>query len=87
MIIISTLTRQSISITNWCMTKEDNPANMDRMITPIPKALLAKVDEIRFSGRFLSRAHTVRTLLEEAIEARERIEIIPGGATLKGNGK
>jgi metal-responsive CopG/Arc/MetJ family transcriptional regulator len=40
-----------------------------RVITPIPRALLAKVDDYRFSERLPSRAEAIRRLLDLGLKA------------------
>jgi metal-responsive CopG/Arc/MetJ family transcriptional regulator len=43
-----------------------------RIIVPIPKPLLAKVDEYRWTHRLASRAAAIRRLLEDALNRNHR---------------
>ena len=47
------------------MAEEKDP----RVITPIPRALLARVDDYRFSERLPSRAEAIRQLIELGLKA------------------
>lgn len=46
----------------------DEP-NSERVITPMPKSLVAAVDDFRFSNRVPSRAEAIRRLIELGLEA------------------
>lgn len=43
--------------------------NSERVITPMPKSLVAAVDDYRFSNRVPSRAEAIRRLIEFGLEA------------------
>ena len=40
-----------------------------RIITPMPKALVAKIDDYRFQNRIPSRAEAIRRLVEAGLSA------------------
>lgn len=46
----------------------DEP-NSERIITPMPKSLVAAIDDYRFAQRSPSRAQTIRRLIELGLEA------------------
>ena len=46
--------------------------NSERVITPMPKALVAAIDDFRFSNRVASRAEAVRRLIELGLEAAKQ---------------
>ena len=46
----------------------DEP-NSERVITPMPKSLLAAIDDYRFANRSPSRAEAVRQLIELGLKA------------------
>jgi metal-responsive CopG/Arc/MetJ family transcriptional regulator len=43
-----------------------------RVITPIPNALLARIDDYRFKARLPSRAEAIRRLIELGLKAAEK---------------
>lgn len=47
-----------------------NPDTIERIITPMPKALVAAVDDYRFSNRLPSRAEAIRRLIEIGLEKK-----------------
>lgn len=49
------------------MGEEENP----RIITPIPVALLQRIDDFRFKARMPSRAEAIRTLIELGLKTAE----------------
>ena len=46
--------------------------NSERVITPMPKALVTAIDDFRFSNRVASRAEAVRRLIEIGLEAVQK---------------
>ena len=48
------------------MTTEKDP----RIITPMPQALVDRIDDYRFANRMASRAEAVRHLIERGLEAK-----------------
>ena len=59
------------------MADEKDP----RVITPIPKPLLARIDDYRFENRLPSRAEAVRRLIEAGLgKAKPSSGSDPGGA-------
>ena len=49
------------------MVDEKDP----RIITPIPKALLARIDDYRFEKRLPSRSEAIRRLIEAGLQAAQ----------------
>lgn len=47
----------------------DEP-NSERIITPMPKSLVAAIDDYRFANRIPSRAEAIRSLAKAALRAR-----------------
>jgi len=45
-----------------------NPDTTERIITPMPKAMVAAVDDYRFSNRLPSRAEAIRRLIEIGLD-------------------
>lgn len=43
--------------------------NSERVITPMPKALVSAIDDFRFETRLPSRAEAIRRLIELGLEA------------------
>jgi metal-responsive CopG/Arc/MetJ family transcriptional regulator len=43
--------------------------NSDRIITPMPRSLVERIDDFRFANRMASRADAIRTLIEKGLEA------------------
>ena len=43
--------------------------NSERVITPMPKSLVASVDDYRFANRMPSRAEAIRRLIEMGLRA------------------
>lgn len=41
--------------------------NSERVITPMPKSLVEKIDDYRFKERIPSRAGAIRQLVEKAL--------------------
>jgi metal-responsive CopG/Arc/MetJ family transcriptional regulator len=46
--------------------------DIPRVIIPIPRDLLHRVDEYRFSNRIASRAAAIRQLLEAALKVKTK---------------
>ena len=44
----------------------------ERVITPMPKPLVARVDDYRFANRVPSRSAAIRELLEAGLEAKAK---------------
>ena len=44
--------------------------NSERIITPMPKSLVEKIDDYRFKERIPSRAEAVRRLLEKGLQGQ-----------------
>ena len=49
----------------------DSPMS-ERIITPMPKALLEAVEDYRFSNRIGSRSEAIRRLLDQALEVERQ---------------
>ena len=45
---------------------------IERIIIPMPEALIASIDDVRFADRMPSRSEAVRQLLVEALQARAK---------------
>ena len=43
--------------------------NSERVITPMPKSLLQRIDDFRFANRIASRAEAMRLLIERGLAA------------------
>ena len=43
--------------------------NSERIITPMPKSLVERIDDYRFQERIPSRAEAIRRLVEIALES------------------
>ena len=53
------------------MADEKDP----RIITPIPKPLLARIDDYRFGNRLPSRSEAIRRLIEAGLRADAPIPV------------
>jgi hypothetical protein len=53
----------------------------ERVITPMPKSLLAAIDDYRFAQRMPSRAEAIRRLIEAGL--REEVVSLPKATALK----
>jgi hypothetical protein len=60
------------------MADEKDP----RIITPIPKALLARIDDFRFEKRLPSRSEAIRQLIEAGLSKAQ--PAIPSGSNTPG---
>lgn len=49
-----------------------NPDTTERIITPMPKELVAAVDEYRFANRIASRAEAIRQLLRLGLDSANK---------------
>src|SRR3954470_13340816 len=65
------------------MADEKDP----RIITPIPKPLLARIDDYRFENRLPSRSEAIRRLIEAGLKAKtdpQRSGTSPGRSSKPG---
>ena len=64
------------------MADEKDP----RIITPMPQALVDRIDDYRFKQRIPSRAEAIRTLIDRALNQDAGRVVAPDGSAIAAGG-